>query len=73
MLLLVRTLVGRSAGAALAAPVLSLGFIAFPWTLVTYGALWPNLLGVALVPAALAAVALATRPGIGPDRRREAS
>lgn len=67
VLLLVRTLVGRSAGAALAAPVLSLGFIAFPWTLVTYGALWPNLLGVALVPAALAAIALATRPGLGPD------
>ena len=65
VLLLVRTLVGRSAGAVLAAPVLSLGFIAFPWTLVTYGALWPNLLGVALVPAALAAVALAARPGTG--------
>ncbi|MBP2364653.1 DUF6541 family protein [Pseudonocardia parietis] len=65
VLLLVRTLVGRSAGAALAAPVLSLGFIAFPWTLVTYGALWPNLLGVALVPAGLAAVALAARPGLG--------
>lgn len=67
VLLLVRTLVGRSAGAALAAPVLSLGFVAFPWTLVTYGALWPNLLGVALVPATLAAVALAARPGLGPD------
>ncbi|OLL75212.1 hypothetical protein Ae168Ps1_3612c [Pseudonocardia sp. Ae168_Ps1] len=67
VLMLVRTLTGRSAGAALAAPVLALGFIAFPWTLVTYGALWPNLLGVALVPAALAAVALAARPGLGPD------
>ncbi|GAA1392585.1 membrane protein [Pseudonocardia kongjuensis] len=66
VLLLVRTLVGRSAGAALAAPVLSLGFIAFPWTLVTYGALWPNLLGVALIPAALATVAIAARPGLGP-------
>lgn len=54
-LLLVRQVVGRSAGAALATPVLSLGFVAFPWTLVTYGALWPNLLGVALLPAALAA------------------
>lgn len=67
VLLLVRTLVGRSTGAALAAPVLALGFVAFPWTLVTYGALWPNLLGVALLPAALATVALATRPGLGPD------
>ncbi|MEJ8278746.1 DUF6541 family protein [Pseudonocardia spirodelae] len=67
VLFLTRTLVGRSAGAALAAPVLALGFVAFPWTLVTYGALWPNLLGVALVPAALAATALAARPGAGPD------
>ncbi|ANY06638.1 DUF6541 family protein [Pseudonocardia sp. HH130630-07] len=67
VLLLVRTLTGRSAGVALAAPVLALGFVAFPWTLVTYGALWPNLMGVALVPAALAAVALAARPGLGPD------
>ncbi|KAA1029444.1 hypothetical protein FVA95_11115 [Pseudonocardia sp. EV170527-09] len=67
VLFLVRTLVGRSAGAALAAPVLALGFVAFPWTLVTYGALWPNLLGVSLVPAALAATALAARPGLGPD------
>lgn len=55
-LLLVRQMVGRSAGAALATPVISLGFVAFPWTLVTYGALWPNLIGVALLPAALAAV-----------------
>lgn len=55
-LVLVRRVVGRSAGAALATPVLSLGFVAFPWTLVTYGALWPNLIGVALMPAALAAV-----------------
>ncbi|MDN5915524.1 MAG: hypothetical protein L0I76_10530 [Pseudonocardia sp.] len=55
-LLLVRQVVGRSAGAALATPVISLGFVAFPWTLVTYGALWPNLIGVALMPAVLAAV-----------------
>lgn len=55
-LLLIRQVVGRSLGAALAAPVLALGFVAFPWTLIAYGALWPNLLGVALMPAALAAV-----------------
>ncbi|MBW0104477.1 hypothetical protein I4I78_18800 [Pseudonocardia sp. KRD-291] len=55
-LLLVRQVVGRSAGAALATPVISLGFVAFPWTLVTYGALWPNLIGVALMPAVLAGV-----------------
>ncbi|MET0187607.1 MAG: DUF6541 family protein, partial [Pseudonocardia sediminis] len=55
-LLLVRQVVGRSAGAALATPVISLGFVAFPWTLVTYGALWPNLIGVSLMPAVLAMV-----------------
>ncbi|MFP5020320.1 DUF6541 family protein [Pseudonocardia phyllosphaerae] len=57
-LLLVRQLVGPSAGAALATPLLALGFGAFPWALVTYGALWPNLLGVALMPAAVAVVAV---------------
>lgn len=64
-LLLARVLVGRSAGVAFATPVLATGFAAFPWTLVTYGALWPNLIGVALLPAALAAVASAVRPGTG--------
>lgn len=67
VLLLTRLLVGRSAGAAFATPVLATGFVAFPWTLVTYGALWPNLIGVALLPAALAAVVSAARPGTGPD------
>ncbi|MEV1294385.1 DUF6541 family protein [Pseudonocardia sp. NPDC049635] len=55
-LLLARHLVGRSAGAAFAAPVLATGFTAFPWALMAFGVLWPNLLGVALLPAALAAV-----------------
>ncbi|MFP5068833.1 DUF6541 family protein [Pseudonocardia nantongensis] len=66
-LLLARMLLGRSAGVAFATPVLATGFAAFPWTLVTYGALWPNLIGVALLPAALAAVASAARPGTGPS------
>lgn len=55
-LFLVRQVAGPSAGAALAAPVLAVGFTAFPWALMTFGVLWPNLLGVALLPAALAAV-----------------
>lgn len=59
-LMLVRLVAGRSAGAALATPLLAIGFGAFPWALVTYGALWPNLLGVALMPAALAAVVAAS-------------
>ncbi|GAA1392584.1 hypothetical protein GCM10009613_37690 [Pseudonocardia kongjuensis] len=53
-LLLTRHVVGRSAGAAFAAPVLATGFTAFPWALMAFGVLWPNLLGVALLPAVLA-------------------
>jgi hypothetical protein len=33
---------------------LSLALPAFPWTLMGYGTLWPNILGLALVPAGLA-------------------
>lgn len=70
-LLLVRVLAGRSTGAALATPLLAVGFGAFPWALVTYGALWPNLLGVALMPAAVAAVVvLAGLVPTSPMRRR---
>lgn len=55
-LTLVRQLTGRSAAAAAIAPVVSVGFIAFPWSLLTFGVLWPNLIGLALVPVGLAAV-----------------
>ncbi|MET0190496.1 MAG: DUF6541 family protein, partial [Pseudonocardia sediminis] len=55
-LFLVRQVAGPSVGAALATPVLAVGFTAFPWALMSFGVLWPNLLGVALLPAALAAV-----------------
>lgn len=55
-LVLVRQIAGRSAVAVLAAPVVAVGFIAFPWTLMTFGVLWPNLLGYALLPIGLAAV-----------------
>lgn len=55
-LFLVRQVAGPSIGAALATPVLAVGFTAFPWALMSFGVLWPNLLGVALLPAALAAV-----------------
>jgi hypothetical protein len=62
-LALVRRVVGRSAPAALATPLVSVGFIAFPWTLMSFGVLWPNLLGLALLPAALAVVAALCRLG----------
>lgn len=55
-LLLVRHVVGRSAAAMLATPVVAVGFIAFPWSLMGFGVLWPNLLGLALLPVGLALV-----------------
>lgn len=53
---LVRQVVGRSAVALAVTGVLSIAFTAFPWDLLSFGVLWPNLLGMALVPAVLAAV-----------------
>ena len=53
-LLLVRQIVGPSVAAALLAPVLATGFVAFPWSLMQFGVLWPNLLGLGLLPAGLA-------------------
>ncbi len=55
-LFLARQVLGRSAGVALATPVLAVGFTAFPWNLMTFGVLWPNLLAIALLPGALAAI-----------------
>ncbi|MBN9736554.1 MULTISPECIES: DUF6541 family protein [unclassified Pseudonocardia] len=54
--LLVRQLVGPQAGAFLVAPILSTAFTSMPWLLMTWGVLWPNLIGLALVPAGLAAL-----------------
>lgn len=53
---LARQIFGRSAAAALVTPVVAVGLIAFPWALMSFGVLWPNLVGLALVPACLAAV-----------------
>lgn len=55
-LVLVRQVLGRSVAAALLTPVVAVGFMALPWTLLSFGVLWPNLLGLTLVPVALAAV-----------------
>ncbi|WP_434451822.1 DUF6541 family protein [Lentzea sp. E54] len=60
MLLLVRQLVGRNTAAIAVTPVLAVTFTAFPWGLLGFGVLWPNLLGLALVPAGLGAVLAAT-------------
>lgn len=68
-LMLVRQTIGRSPAAFLLAPVLATAFTALPWLLMSFGVLWPNLLGLALVPAGLAAVVtlvgLARRPVLG--------
>lgn len=58
-LLLVRQLAGPSPLALGLAGLLSVGFGAFPWELLSWGILWPNLLGMALLPAAMAVVVAA--------------
>ncbi|HEX8869152.1 MAG TPA: DUF6541 family protein, partial [Lentzea sp.] len=60
MLLLVRQLLGRNTAAIAITPVLAVTFTAFPWGLLGFGVLWPNLLGLSLVPAGLGAVLAAT-------------
>ncbi|GAB1511817.1 DUF6541 family protein [Actinophytocola sp. KF-1] len=55
-LLFVRQLFGRNTAALAITGVLSMGFAAFPWDLLGFGVLWPNLLGMALAPAVLALV-----------------
>lgn len=55
-LLLARQLFGRNTAALAITGVLSMGFAAFPWDLLGFGVLWPNLLGMALAPAVLALV-----------------
>ncbi|MFI7674917.1 DUF6541 family protein [Actinophytocola sp. NPDC049390] len=55
-LLLVRQLFGRNTAALAVTGVLSMGFAAFPWDLLGFGVLWPNLLGMAMAPAVLALV-----------------
>ncbi|GAA1872566.1 hypothetical protein GCM10009836_61870 [Pseudonocardia ailaonensis] len=66
-LVLVRQLTGPSAVASLVTPIVGIAFGAFPWTLLAFGVLWPNLLGFALMPAVLAALlAVCGRP-VGDD------
>ncbi len=60
-LVLVRQVVGRNTAAMFITPLLAITFTAFPWGLLAFGVLWPNLLGLALVPSGLAAVLAATR------------
>lgn len=71
-LLLVRQIVGRSAVAMAITGVVSIAFTAFPWDLLSFGVLWPNLLGMSLVPGILGAMlsvtGLAREDAIGRGR-----
>jgi hypothetical protein len=55
-LLLVRQVFGRHTAALAITGTLSIGFAAFPWDLLGFGVLWPNLLGMSIAPALLAVV-----------------
>jgi uncharacterized protein DUF6541 len=55
-LLLVRQLFGRNLAALVVTGTLSIGFTAFPWDLLGFGVLWPNLLGMSIAPALFAVV-----------------
>ena len=55
-LLLVRQLFGRNTAALAITGVLSIAFPGFPWDFFGWGVLWPNLLAMALAPAAFALV-----------------
>jgi hypothetical protein len=59
-MLLVRQLFGRNTAALVVTGVLSIAFPAFPWDFFGWGVLWPNLLGMALAPAAFAIVLTVT-------------
>lgn len=58
----------RTVGGLLSATVLAAAFSAYPFLMLDWGVLYPNLLAYAAVPAALAL--LAALLGAGPDRRQ---
>lgn len=54
-LFLVRQIFGRSVSALAVTGVVSVAFAAFPWGLLSFGVLWPNVLAFALMPVGLGA------------------
>jgi hypothetical protein len=56
LVLLARRVLGPGLGVSLAAGAASVAFSAFPFFLLGYGVLWPNLFGQALLPSLLALV-----------------
>lgn len=71
--LLVRKLVGSSHAGLATAGLLSAGFLPFPYLLLAWGVLWPNLLGVSLLPACLAALVSAVGAGRDDDMGRRSA
>ncbi|APU12233.1 MULTISPECIES: DUF6541 family protein [Actinoalloteichus] len=59
-LLLVRVVTGPSMPAMALTGLISMGFASFPWNLLGFGVIWPNLAGLAVLPAGLAAVVALT-------------
>ncbi|MBH0129659.1 DUF6541 family protein [Salinibacterium sp. NK8237] len=66
---LARTIIGPRAIAIVGAGVLSAAFGAFPYGLIDFGVLYPYLLGVSLLPAALAYAIIATGISEQPEMR----
>ena len=58
---LVRVALGRSAVLLIGAGLVSAAFTAFPYVLMGWGVLWPNLLGTALLPGVLGPALVAVR------------
>ncbi|WP_189086274.1 DUF6541 family protein [Agromyces mediolanus] len=61
VLLLTRVVLGANRFGLLAAGVLAAGFAAFPYLMLDFGVLYPNVLSIALLPAALAFVVASCR------------
>lgn len=53
MLALARSILGRSPAVCLVAPFVAVLFTAYPYMIMGFGVLWPNLLGQALLPGVL--------------------
>lgn len=58
----------RTPAALLSTGVLAAGFSAYPFLMLNWGVLYPNLLSYACVPAALALLVALVRPGLDPAR-----
>ena len=72
-LLLSTSIFGARRSVVVATAALAAGFSAFPYLMVDFGVLYPNLLSIALMPACIALFALALRVARGIHLRRDAA